>query len=295
MTQHGIINAMSVDVEDYFQVSAFEPYVPREDWPRRAPRVEANVDRILSLFDEHEVKGTFFTLGWVAERFPGMVRRIVSEGHELASHGWSHVRVTQQNPREFREDVTRTKKTLEDLSGQGILGYRAASYSVGRDNLWALDVLRETGHKYSSSIFPIKHDLYGMPEAPRFAYHPGEGGFVEFPMTTVRIAQRNFPCAGGGWFRLVPYPGMRWAMRRVNRRDKQPVIFYFHPWEIDPGQPRIAGLDAKTSFRHYLNLRRTERRLQRLLKDFRWGRMADLLSRVETGSDPAPVVSLEGI
>jgi len=285
VNQRGILNAMSVDVEDYFQVSAFERYVPRQDWPHRPTRVEANIEKILSLFDEHRVKGTFFTLGWIAERFPAMVRRIASEGHEVASHGWSHVRVTQQTPGEFREDVTRTKKMLEDVSGQGILGYRAASYSVGRDNLWALNVLRETGHKYSSSIFPIKHDLYGMPEAPRFAYHPGEGDFVEFPMTTVRIAQRNLPCAGGGWFRLVPYPGMRWAMRRVNGRDKQPVIFYFHPWEIDPDQPRIAGLDAKTRFRHYLNLGRTEQRLRRLLRDFRWGRMADLLSRAESSSD----------
>ena len=293
MNHRGILNAMSVDVEDYFQVSAFERYVPRHDWPHRPTRVEANVDKILSLFDEHGVKGTFFTLGWIAERFPAMVRRIASEGHEVASHGWSHVRVTQQTPEEFREDVTRTKKMLEDVSGQGILGYRAASYSVGRDNLWALDVLRETGHKYSSSIFPIKHDLYGMPEAPRFAYHPGEGDFIEFPMTTVRIAQRNFPCAGGGWFRLVPYPGMRWAMRRVNGRDKQPVIFYFHPWEIDPDQPRVAGLDAKTSFRHYLNLKRTERRLKCLLNDFHWGRMADLLSSVKADSDRASSFSFE--
>ena len=293
MNHRGILNAMSVDVEDYFQVSAFERYVPRHDWPHRPTRVEANVDKILSLFDEHGVKGTFFTLGWIAERFPAMVRRIASEGHEVASHGWSHVRVTQQTPEEFREDVTRTKKMLEDVSGQGILGYRAASYSVGRDNLWALDVLRETGHKYSSSIFPIKHDLYGMPEAPRFAYHPGEGDFIEFPMTTVRIAQRNFPCAGGGWFRLVPYPGMRWAMRRVNGRDNQPVIFYFHPWEIDPDQPRVAGLDAKTSFRHYLNLKRTERRLKCLLNDFHWGRMADLLSSVKADSDRASSFSFE--
>ena len=293
MNHRGILNAMSVDVEDYFQVSAFERYVPRHDWPHRPTRVEANVDKILSLFDEHEVKGTFFTLGWIAERFPAMVRRIASEGHEVASHGWSHVRVTQQTPEEFREDVTRTKKMLEDVSGQGILGYRAASYSVGRDNLWALDVLRETGHKYSSSIFPIKHDLYGMPEAPRFAYHPGEGDFIEFPMTTVRIAQRNFPCAGGGWFRLVPYPGMRWAMRRVNGRDNQPVVFYFHPWEIDPDQPRVAGLDAKTSFRHYLNLKRTERRLKCLLNDFHWGRMADLLSSVKADSDRASSFSFE--
>jgi len=268
---------MSVDVEDYFQVSAFERYVPREEWDTRPTRVEANVDRILSLFDAHGVKGTFFTLGWIAERHPEMVRRIASQGHEVASHGWSHVRVTQQNKDEFRQDVIRTRKTLEDTSGQPVLGYRAASYSIGRSNLWALDVLNETGHRYSSSIFPIHHDLYGMPDAPRFAYSPNDDNFIEFPMTTVRFANRNFPCAGGGWFRLVPYAAMRWGMQRVNTREKQAVIFYFHPWEIDPQQPRVPGLDPKTRFRHYLNLGRMEQRLERLLKDFRWARMADLL------------------
>lgn len=270
-------NAMSVDVEDYFQVSAFEKYIAREAWGDQECRVESNVDRILALFDRHGVKATFFTLGWIAERYPAMVRRMVEQGHELASHGWSHVRVTQQNPDEFRQDVVRTKAFLEDLSGQEIIGYRAASYSIGADNLWALDVLGETGHRYSSSIYPIKHDLYGMPDAPRFAFRPTDGDLVEFPVTTVRLGGRNLPCGGGGWFRLVPYAAMRMALQRVNAVDRESVIFYFHPWEIDPDQPRQSGLDAKTRFRHYLNLRRMEARLNRLLQDFSWGRMDEVL------------------
>lgn len=273
----GPLNAMTIDVEDYFQVSAFERYVPREVWERTPTRVEANIDTILALLDARGIKATFFTLGWIAERHPEMVRRLAQEGHEVASHGWSHVRVTEQNPAQFREDVLRTKQQLEDLTGEAVLGYRAASYSIGRDNLWALEVLNETGHAYSSSIFPIRHDLYGMPEAPRFAYRPHDDDFIEFPVTTVKIAGHNFPCAGGGWFRLVPYTAMRWAMRRVNNQDRQPVIFYFHPWEVDPHQPRLNGLDARTRFRHYLNLDRTQARLERLLADFRWGSMRDLL------------------
>ena len=270
-------NAMTVDVEDYFQVSAFEPYIARDDWDSQECRVERNVDRILALFERHDARATFFTLGWIAERYPAMVRRIVAQGHEIASHGWSHVRVTQQNSEQFRQDVVRTKSLLEDVSGQEIIGYRAASYSIGASNLWALDVLRETGHAYSSSIYPIRHDLYGMPGAPRFAFRPVDGDFLEFPVTTVRVGGRNLPCGGGGWFRLVPYTGMRWAIGRVNRVDQEPAIFYFHPWEIDPGQPRQRGLDAKTRFRHYLNLDRMTSRLERLLQDFAWGRMDEVL------------------
>ena len=185
--------------------------------------------------------------------------------------------MTQQTAAEFRDDVSRTKALLEDVTGQIVQGYRAASYSIGADNLWALDVLQETGHQYSSSIFPIHHDLYGMPDAPRFAFEPNGGDLVEFPVTTVRLAGRNLPFSGGGWFRLLPYSVSCWAMRRVNNNDRQPAIFYFHPWEIDPGQPRRGGLDAKTRFRHYLNLGRMERRLQNLLGDFGWGRMDDVL------------------
>ena len=272
-----LTNVMTVDVEDYFQVSAFERYVGRDSWDDRECRVERNVDRILELFDSHGVKATFFTLGWVTERYPEMIRRIVGQGHELASHGWSHVRVTQQQPAEFRQDILRTKALLEDVSGQEVIGYRAASYSIGANNLWALELLQETGHRYSSSIYPIKHDLYGMPDAPRFAFSPGNDDFLEFPVTTVRLGNRNLPCGGGGWFRLVPYAGMRWAMRRVNKIDQEAAIFYFHPWEIDPEQPRQQGIDVKTRFRHYLNLERMQPRLSRLLDDFAWGRMDEVL------------------
>ena len=272
-----LTNVMTVDVEDYFQVSAFERYVGRDSWDDRECRVERNVDRILELFDSHGVKATFFTLGWVTERYPEMIRRIVGQGHELASHGWSHVRVTQQQPAEFRQDILRTKALLEDVSGQDVIGYRAASYSIGANNLWALELLQEIGHRYSSSIYPIKHDLYGMPDAPRFAFSPGNDDFLEFPVTTVRLGNRNLPCGGGGWFRLVPYAGMRWAIRRVNKVDQEAAIFYFHPWEIDPEQPRQQGIDAKTKFRHYLNLERMQPRLSRLLDDFAWGRMDEVL------------------
>jgi polysaccharide deacetylase family protein (PEP-CTERM system associated) len=198
---------------------------------------------------------------------------MVEGGHEVASHGYSHVRVTMQSPEAFREDVVRTKALLEDVSGARVQGYRAASYSIGASNLWALDVLAETGHRYSSSIYPIRHDLYGMPEAPRFVFQANGGAMIEVPVTTVELFRRNYPCGGGGYFRLLPYALSRWAMRRVNEHDGQSCVFYFHPWELDPGQPRQPGLGPKTRFRHYLNLRRMEQRLARLLTDFRWDRM----------------------
>ncbi|MEO0421511.1 MAG: XrtA system polysaccharide deacetylase [Pseudomonadota bacterium] len=268
---------MSVDVEDYFQVSAFEQQVARGQWDDLELRVEANVDRILELFARHDVCATFFTLGWVAERCPQMVRRIVEQGHELASHGYQHTRVTQQDEREFRQDVLRTKGILEDLGGAPVLGYRAASYSIGADNLWALDVLEETGHRYSSSIYPIKHDLYGMPEAPRFAFRTrGEGGLLEFPVSTVDLAGRRLPCGGGGFFRLFPYQFSKYLIQRFNRTTSQPSIFYFHPWEVDPEQPRMAGASAKSKFRHYLNLNRMEARLERLADDFVWAPLRDV-------------------
>lgn len=269
-----IANAMTVDVEDYFQVSAFEPYVSRADWDHMPMRVERNTQRILDIFAAHEVKATFFTLGWVAERCPTLIRRLVDEGHELASHGYAHVRATQQSPAEFRADVTRTKKMLEDIGGCAVQGYRAASYSIGAKNLWALRELEEAGYRYSSSIYPIRHDLYGMPQAPRFSFHPhGEAGLLEIPVTTLELGSYRLPCGGGGYFRLLPYVLYRWALRRVNEDDGQAGMFYFHPWEIDPEQPRPEGLNAKTRFRHYLNLERMENRLRRLLSDFSWGRM----------------------
>lgn len=291
------VNAMSVDVEDYFQVSAFEQHVPRSAWDSTPLRVEANVERILALFEQRNVKATFFTLGWVAERHPEMVRRIVAAGHELASHGWQHIRVNTQQPAAFREDVTRTKALLEDLGGVPVTGYRAASYSIGAGNLWALDVLADAGYSYSSSIAPIKHDLYGMPEAPRFAFAAAGGRLTEIPVTTLTLAGRNINCGGGGWFRLFPYGFSRWALRRINRQEGESGLFYFHPWEIDPEQPRPEGLPARTRFRHYLNLGRMEQRLQRLLGDFRWDRMDRVFAPVIAAHQhamAAPVAATAG-
>jgi polysaccharide deacetylase family protein (PEP-CTERM system associated) len=269
-----MINAMTVDVEDYFQVSAFERHIAREDWDCLPCRVEQNTDRILELFAGASVKATFFTLGWVAQRYPALIRRIVAEGHELACHGYSHVRVTAQSPQEFREDVSLAKTLLEDIGGVRMRGYRVASYSIGAKNLWALQILEDLGFDYSSSIYPVRHDLYGMPEARRFAFHPDNAPrLLEVPVSTVAFGEKNFPCGGGGFFRLFPYPLSRWAINRVNHVDRQASVFYFHPWEIDPGQPRQTGLDLKTRIRHYLNLSRMESRLMQLLRDFRWDTM----------------------
>lgn len=274
MKSSQLTNAMTVDVEDYFQVSAFEGTIDRGQWETLPPRVERNTHRILDLFNDAGIKGTFFTLGWVAERYPGLIKRMVSEGHELASHGYSHVRVTQQQPGEFRDDVSRTKSLLEDISGVKVRGYRAASYSINASNLWALDELAEAGYQYSSSVYPVKHDLYGMPEAPRFAFRPrGDDGILEIPITTIRIGSKNLPCGGGGFFRLYPYAVSRWALLKVNGKEGQPGMFYFHPWEIDPDQPRQKGVSLKTRIRHYLNLGRMESRLQALMRDFAWDRM----------------------
>lgn len=272
-----VSNAMTVDVEDYFQVSAFEAHVVREQWNKQSCRVEGNTERILELFAAHNVQATFFTLGWVAERYPGLARKIVDNGHELASHGWEHIRVSAQTPAEFRQDASRTRKLLEDISGQPVKGYRAASYSIGAsESPWAWHELAEAGYRYSSSIVPIRHDHYGIPGAPRFAFQAIDGKLLEIPITTVAVAGRNLNCGGGGWFRLFPYAFSRWALKRVNNNEGQAGIFYFHPWEIDPEQPRPEGLDVKTRFRHYLNLHRTYGRLERLLTDFQWGRMDDI-------------------
>jgi polysaccharide deacetylase family protein (PEP-CTERM system associated) len=269
-----IRNAMTIDVEDYFQVSAFAPHVPRESWPSRECRVEANIDRILGILDDGKVHATFFTLGWIAERYPAMVKRIVAGGHELASHGYGHLRASDQDLAEFSNDISSSKALLEDIGGQRVAGYRAPSFSIGRANLWALDALLAAGYRYSSSIYPIRHDHYGMPDAPRFAFYPnGPGGLLEVPITTVRLMQRNLPAGGGGYFRLLPYALSRWMMQSVNRNDRQSAIFYFHPWEIDPGQPRPDGVGAKSRFRHYVNLARTEGRIRALTRDFAWDRM----------------------
>lgn len=269
-----IRNAMTIDVEDYFQVSAFAPHIPRESWPSMTCRVERNVERILALLRERDVKATFFTLGWIAERYPQVVRAIVDDGHELASHGYGHLRASDQSAEEFRDDITRSKAVLEDISGHQVLGYRAPSFSIGSRNLWALDTLRNAGYRYSSSIYPIQHDHYGMPNAPRFAFYPnGEDGLLEVPITTVRMMDRNLPAGGGGYFRFFPYAVSRWFLNKVNRDDRQAGIFYFHPWEIDPGQPRQLGVGFKTKFRHYVNLDRMETRLRALTRDFEWDRM----------------------
>ena len=278
-----ICNAMTVDVEDYFQVQAFAGCIDREAWQALPRRVEANTDRILALFADAGVKATFFTLGWIAERHGKLVRRIVDQGHELASHGFEHIPVNKQSPEAFRADVRKTKQILEDLTGARVRGYRAASFSVGAKTLWAHSVLADEGYEYSSSIFPIVHDFYGMPSAPRFAFRPQDDHFLEVPMTTVSLFGRNLPCSGGGYFRLLPYSVSRWALRRVNSRDHRPCIFYCHPWELDPAQPRPAGAPLKSRFRHYLNLNRMEPRLRRLLTDFAWGRVDKIF--LDTGSD----------
>jgi len=267
-------NAMSIDVEDYFQVSAFAPHIRREDWDTLPCRVERNVDAILGLLDEADAKATFFTLGWIAERYPQLVRRIVDNGHELASHGYGHQRASDLTPAEFRDDIVRAKRILEDLGGVAVRGYRAPSFSINQANWWAVEELGNAGYVYSSSIYPVRHDHYGMPDAPRFPHRPnGADGILELPPTTLPLLGRNLPAAGGGWFRLLPYAMSRWMLRRVNRQDRAPCMFYFHPWELDPGQPRQAGLSARTRFRHYVNLQRMPDRLRRLLNDFEWDRV----------------------
>ena len=271
MPANRITNALTIDVEDYFQVSAFAPYIARADWDTSECRIERNVERILQLLDRRAIKATFFTLGWIAERYPHLVRRIVENGHELASHGYGHERASDLSEAAFFDDIRRAKVLLEDLSGTEVRGYRAPSFSIGSANLWAFDCLERAGYRYSSSIYPIAHDHYGMPDAPRFAHRVR--GLLEVPATTVRALNRNWPASGGGYFRLMPYGLSRWMLNRVNQRDAQPAIFYFHPWEIDPGQPRVPGISAKTRFRHYVNIGRMEGKLDRLLSDFDWGRM----------------------
>lgn len=270
-----IINAMSVDVEDYFQVAAFEKNIKPSDWDNFPCRVERNTQQILELFHQKNIRSTFFVLGWVAKRYPDLVKEIVAQGHELASHGYAHQRATQQTREVFRQDIDRAKKILEDISGAEILGYRAPSYSISNENLWAHDELLEIGHQYSSSVYPVKHDLYGIPDAPRFAYRC-ENGLLEIPITTAKFGSKNIPAGGGGFFRFFPYKFSKWNINRVNEQDKQASIFYFHPWEIDPEQPRQTGISLKSRFRHYLNLNKMEPRLKQLLSDFQWDRMDNI-------------------
>jgi polysaccharide deacetylase family protein (PEP-CTERM system associated) len=276
-----IANALTVDVEDYFQVSALSPYIRRADWDRVPCRVQRNVDTILSLFADARVRATFFTLGWIAQRHPALVKRIVAEGHELASHGYGHLRIHEQTEAEFTQDIRRAKALLEDIAGVEVKGYRAPSFSIGERTLWAFDRIAEARYQYSSSVYPVRHDLYGMPDAPRFPYRP-RADLLEIPVTTAAVFNCNLPAGGGGYFRLLPYAVSRALIRRVNQVERRSSVFYFHPWEIDPAQPRVPGTSVKTRFRHYVNLRRTEPRLRRLLQDFRWRRMDEVFLGPET-------------
>jgi len=273
---------MTVDVEDYFQVSAFENILPREIWNSLPVRVEHNTYKILNLFEQNNIKATFFILGWVAKRYPNLVKDIVQQQHELASHGYWHQRVHTITPNEFKKDVESSKKLLEDISGVVIQGYRAPSYSINYRNQWAFNILEEMGFIYSSSVYPIKHDIYGWPTAPRFKFTSTPNGLIEIPISTLKIGGRNIPSGGGGYFRLFPYPLSRWGMRQINQKDQQPCIFYFHPWEIDCEQPKQKNINFKTRFRHYHNLSGMKIKLEKLLRDFHWGTIDDVFFESQT-------------
>ncbi|MDR3415936.1 MAG: DUF3473 domain-containing protein [Nevskia sp.] len=273
MTRPAPVNALTVDVEDYFQVQALAGTVARAAWEAMPRRVEANTERLLAAFERAGVHATFFTLGWVAKRHPALVARIVAGGHELASHGYGHERVDRLGPEAFAADVGRTRKLLEDTGGVAVAGYRAPTFSLNAATPWAFAALAEQGYRYSSSVYPVKHDLYGMPDAPRFPYRPDAGTLWEIPLTALRVRGRNFPCSGGGWFRVLPYPVFRFGLSRFNRTEARAGVFYTHPWEYDPGQPRLPVRNPLSRFRHYVNLSRTAGRLERLLGDFAWDRM----------------------
>jgi polysaccharide deacetylase family protein (PEP-CTERM system associated) len=275
-----LINGLSVDVEDWFQVGAFENVIPRDSWDGLADRVERNCDLILEMFAAAEVKATFFTLGWVAERHPRLMRRIAAAGHELASHGWDHARVFTLGAKRFAADLERSRKTIEDAGGAAVSGYRAPSFSIDSRTPWAYEVMAEQGYVYSSSVAPIAHDHYGWREAPRFAFRPLPGsGLIEIPVTTAEFAGRRLAAGGGGFFRVLPYAFSRWAIRQVNQRDGHPAVFYFHPWEIDPEQPRVANAPLKSRLRHYSRLEQMSGKLRQLVGEFAWGRMDDLARR----------------
>ena len=273
-------NALSIDVEDWFQVGAFETVIDPHDWDGLDRRVEANTDACLAMLARHGVKSTFFTLGWVAHRHPALIRRIVEQGHELASHGWDHARVFTMSAEEFRADLLRTKLMLEDAGGVAVTGYRAPSFSIDKRTPWAHEVLAEAGYRYSSSVAPVVHDHYGWPEAPRFAFKPVAGSdLLELPVTTAKFAGRTLAAGGGGFFRLLPYQFSRWAVRQVNR-EQQAAIIYFHPWEIDPQQPRVTSAPIRSKLRHYTNLSVMEAKLDRLIADFKWGRVDELVAEI---------------
>ncbi|MFN3469678.1 MAG: XrtA system polysaccharide deacetylase [Novosphingobium sp.] len=286
-----MLNGMSVDVEDWFQVGAFETVIDRADWDAMTCRVERNCAEILALFDAAGIKATFFTLGWIAERHPAMMRRIADAGHEIASHGWDHARVFTLGREAFAADIARARKVLEDTTGQAVTGYRAPSFSIDARTPWAHEVLAEQGYAYSSSVAPIVHDHYGWHEAPRFAFRPVAGSaLLEIPVTTAEVAGRRMAAGGGGFFRLLPYAVSRWAIRQVNLREHRPAVFYFHPWEIDPGQPRPEAAPLRSRLRHYTNLDVMAGKLARLVHDFRWGRMDEVAAR-EAARTPASMAA----
>jgi polysaccharide deacetylase family protein (PEP-CTERM system associated) len=277
-----LTNALTVDVEDYFHVAALAPSITRDSWNSRESRVVANTRKLLEVFEQFDTRATFFVLGWVAEREPQLVREIAARGHEIACHGFSHSLVYEQTPEVFHEETRRAKNLLEDITGSAVLGYRAASYSIVRDTLWALDILVELGFAYDSSIFPVHHDRYGIPDAERVPHRlstPNRKSIVEWPLSTANLLGYRLPVAGGGYFRLFPYWLTRWGLASINRREQRPFVFYMHPWEIDPGQPRVrAGWLSR--FRHYTNLGTCEQRLRRLLGEFRFGTARDCLAQL---------------
>ena len=273
-------NALSVDVEDWFQVGAFERTIDRSDWEGLTHRVERNTDAVLDLFAQAGVTGTFFTLGWVAERYPALMRRIAEAGHEVASHGYDHARVFTFTPEQFRADLRKSRAILEDASGQKVSGYSAPSFSIDPRTPWAHPILAEEGYAYSSSVAPIRHDHYGWPDSPRFAWKPVAGSdLLELPVTTAKLGQRTLAAGGGGFFRLLPYGFSRWAIRQVNGQAQRPAIIYFHPWEIDPDQPRVAGAPLRSRVRHYTNLSVMAAKLRRLTQDFAWTRVDALVAQ----------------
>ncbi len=288
-----VVNAMSIDVEDYFHVSVFDGLVPRTEWDRMESRVEANTRRLLDIFDEYGVRSTFFVLGWVGERFPGLVQEIAARRHEIASHGYAHRLIYDQTPEAFRQDVRRARQVLEQASGCRVVGYRAPSYSITPRSLWALDVLVEEGYEYDSSIFPIRHDRYGIPVSARKPYRVerSAGTLIEVPGSTTRLGPLNLPVAGGGYFRLLPYWWTQWGISRVNEIERRPAVFYLHPWEIDPDQPRLpAGRLGR--FRHYRNLQHTEARLRRLLTDFRFDTVGAIVAEARAVSEAGSFTAL---
>ncbi|MES2781167.1 MAG: XrtA system polysaccharide deacetylase [Pseudomonadota bacterium] len=273
-------NALSVDVEDWFQVGAFETVIARDSWSALECRVERNTDAVLQLFDDAEINATFFVLGWVAERYPALVRRITDAGHEVASHGFGHDRVFTLTPQQFAEDILKTRNILEEATGLAVTGYRAPSFSIDQRTPWAHEILVEQGYEYSSSVAPIKHDHYGWADAPRFAFRPVAGSaFLEIPVTTAELGSKRLAAGGGGFFRLLPYALSKWAICKVNRHDKRPAIIYFHPWEIDPDQPRVANAPLKSKLRHYARLGHMAGKLQRLAGDFAWDRVDMVVAR----------------